>query len=297
MDRLGGEPPRTQPLPAAPPLRYLQPPPLFEADFPGDITGHVTEWPAPGGEAKAPRGWKEPPGRDSPPTAAAARHSRGPGTKPLDAALRSRPAPEMSPRWGAGFLALLFLLAQLPPPGDGNEGSAIGSCYCHKAIPSGPPPMAEFMAHLRKHLRAYDRCNSYVSTQVPEPTRRAPSDMGSPAQTHLPPTSRSTAQPTLPAGERALDKKLTHANEIATSTEGQGLGAGPEAGERQKQLEEKPGPSAGTLALVPVLSLLTIVFILTTVLLYVLCKRMKHSVQQSPDLQLHYTPVASDYNA
>ncbi|XP_073737694.1 C-X-C motif chemokine 16 [Callorhinus ursinus] len=250
----------------------------------------------------------------------------------------------MSPRWGAGFLALLFLLAQLPPPGDGNEGSAIGSCYCHKAIPSGPPPMAEFMAHLRKHLRAYDRCNSYVrfqlhsrsvcggskdswvqqlmscfdrkecgyansgsaaprghlppaSTQVPEPTQRAPSDMGSPAQTYLPSTSQSTVQPTLPAGEQALDKKLTHANEITTSTEGQGLGAGPEAGERQKQLEEKPGPSAWTSAMVPVLSLLTIVFILTTVLLYVLCKRMKHSLQQSPDLQLPYTPVASDSNA
>lgn len=115
--------------------------------------------------------------------------------------------------------------------------------------------------------------------------------MGSPAQTYLPSTSQSTVQPTLPAGEQALDKKLTHANEITTSTEGQGLGAGPEAGERQKQLEEKPGPSAGTSAMVPVVSLLTIVFILTTVLLYVLCKRMKHSLQQSPGKLALWAPL------
>ncbi|XP_064438701.1 C-X-C motif chemokine 16 isoform X2 [Mirounga angustirostris] len=234
-----------------------------------------------------------------------------------------------------------------PPPlfeGDGNEGSAIGSCYCHKAIPSGRPPMAEFMAHLRKHLRAYDRCNSYVrfqlqarsvcggskdswvqqlmscfdrkecgyansgsaapqehlpppSTQVPEPTQRAPSDTGSPAQTYPPPASQSTVQPTLPAGARSLDKNLTRANEIATSTEGRSLAAGPEAGERHKQLEEKVGPSAGTSAMVPVLSLLAIIFILTIVLLYVLCKRMAHSLPQSPDLQLPYIPVASDSKA
>ncbi|XP_035922085.1 C-X-C motif chemokine 16 [Halichoerus grypus] len=262
----------------------------------------------------------------------------------LDAALRSRLAPGMSRPRRAPFLALLFLLVQLPPPGDGNEGSAIGSCYCHKRIPSGPPPAAELMAHLRKHLRAYDRCISYVrfqlrarsvcggskdswvqqlmscfdrkecgyansgsaapqehlpppSTQVPEPTERAPSDMGSPAQTYPPPASQSTAQPTLPAGARSLDKKLTRANEITTSTEGRSLAAGPEAGERQKQLEERVGPSAVTSVMVPVLSLLTIIFILTIVLLYVLCQRMAHSQLQSPDLQLPYIPVASDSNA
>ncbi|XP_034845301.1 C-X-C motif chemokine 16 isoform X1 [Mirounga leonina] len=289
----------------------------------------------------------------------------------LDAAPRPRLAPGMRRPWRARLLALLFVLAQLPPPGssgaalapgspsprrdggaegrgvalsDGNEGSAIGSCYCHKAIPSGRPPMAEFMAHLRKHLRAYDRCNSYVrfqlqarsvcggskdswvqqlmscfdrkecgyansgsaapqehlpppSTQVPEPTQRAPSDTGSPAQTYPPPASQSTVQPTLPAGARSLDKNLTRANEIATSTEGRSLAAGPEAGERHKQLEEKVGPSAGTSAMVPVLSLLAIIFILTIVLLYVLCKRMAHSLPQSPDLQLPYIPVASDSKA
>lgn len=107
--------------------------------------------------------------------------------------------------------------------------------------------------------------------------------MGSPAQTYLPPASQSTVQPTLPAGAPSLDKKLTHANEIAASTEGHGLGAGPEAGERQKQLEEKVGPSAGTSAMVPVLSLLTIIFVLTIVLLYVLCKRRREqALQHSP---------------
>jgi len=94
-----------------------------------------------------------------------------------------------------------------------------------------------------------------------------------------------------------LDKKLTRANEIATSTEGRSLAAGPEAGERQKQLEERVGPSAVTSVMVPVLSLLTIIFILTIVLLYVLCQRMAHSQLQSPDLQLPYIPVASDSNA
>uniref|UniRef100_G1MCE5 C-X-C motif chemokine 16 n=2 Tax=Ailuropoda melanoleuca TaxID=9646 RepID=G1MCE5_AILME len=254
-------------------------------------------------------------------------------------------APEMSQFRGAWFLTLFVLLALLPPPGHGNEGSVIGSCYCHTAIRSGSPTTAEFMAHLRKHLRAYDRCNSYIrfqlhsrsvcggskdswvqqlmscfdriecgyaksgsaapgkhlpppSTQVPDPTQRAPLDMGSPAQTYLPPASQSTVQPTLPAGAPSLDKKLTHANEIAASTEGHGLGAGPEAGERQKQLEEKVGPSAGTSAMVPVLSLLTIIFVLTIVLLYVLCKRRREqALQHSPDLQLHYTPMASDSNA
>ncbi|XP_025861093.2 C-X-C motif chemokine 16 [Vulpes vulpes] len=282
------------------------------------------------------------------PTAAAARRPGGPGREELDAALRSGLAPDM----GAGPLVLLAALALLPRPGDGNEGSVTGSCYCDKAISSGSPPTAELMAHLRKHLRVYQRCNSYVrfqlrmrsvcggskdpwvqqlmscldlkecgsadsrslapqeqlpplSTQVPEPTERAPLDMGSPAQTYLPPAWRSTylptalqstRQPALPAGTLSLDKKLTHTSEIATSTVGYSLGTGSEAGESQKQQIKRVEPTAGTSAMVPVLSLLGIIFILTGVLLYVLCKRREQSLQHPPDLQLHYTPVASDSN-
>ncbi|XP_022380528.1 C-X-C motif chemokine 16 [Enhydra lutris kenyoni] len=243
----------------------------------------------------------------------------------------------MSRSPGAGFLALLVLLPLLPPPGHGNEGSVIGSCYCHRRIPSHSPPKGEVMAHFRKHLRAYDRCNSYIrfqlhsrsvcggskdawvqelvswfdckeygyansgsaapqellpppTTQVPEPTQRAPLDTGSPAPTHLPPTS----QPTLPAGAQSLDRNLTRADNITTSTEGHRQG--PE--ERQKQLEERVGPSERTSAMVPVVSLLTIIFVLTVVLLYVLCRRRREqSLQHSPDLPLYYTPVASDSSA
>ncbi|XP_059003672.1 C-X-C motif chemokine 16 [Mustela lutreola] len=247
----------------------------------------------------------------------------------------------MSRSPGARFLALLVLLALLPPPGHGNEGSVIGSCYCHRRISSHSPPKGEVMAHFRKHLRAYDRCNSYIrfqlhsrsvcggskdawvqelvswfdrkeygyansgsaasqellpppSTQVPEPTQRAPLDTGSPAPTHLPPASQSTAQPMLPAGAQSLDRNLTRADDITTSTEGHGRGSE----ERQKQLEEQIGPSARTSAMVPVVSLLTIIFVLTVVLLYVLCRRRREqSLQHTPDLPLYYTPVASDSSA
>lgn len=78
-----------------------------------------------------------------------------------------------------------------------------------------------------------------------------------------------------------LDKKLTHAHETTTSSVGHSLEAGPEAGENQKQLEENVGPTS---VVVPVLSLLVIVFILTGVLLYVLCKRRRRqSLQYSQD--------------
>lgn len=119
------------------------------------------------------------------------------------------------------------------------------------------------------------------STQVPESTERAPAVTGIPSQTYLPPILQSTQQPTLPVGTLNLDKKLTHAHETTTSSVGHSLEAEPEAGENQKQLEENVGPTS---VVVPVLSLLVIVFILTGVLLYVLCKRRrKQSLQYSQD--------------
>lgn len=135
------------------------------------------------------------------------------------------------------------------------------------------------------------------STHAPKPTERAPSDMGTSAQPYLPPILlQYTQQPTLPAGVLPLNKNLTHANETTVSSVGHNLEAGHEAGANQKQLKENVGPTAQTSAMVPVLSLLGIVFLLTGVLLFVLCKRRKQSLQRSPDLRLHYTPMATDSN-
>lgn len=136
------------------------------------------------------------------------------------------------------------------------------------------------------------------NTQAPEHTERAPSHMGTRAKTYLPPILlQSTQQPTLPVEALSLDKNLTHANETTISSVGHNLEAGAEAGKNQKQLEEHVGSTAETSAVVPVLSLLVIVFILTGVLLYVLCKRRREQSQQhSPDLQFHYTLVAPNSN-
>ncbi|KAM5309961.1 C-X-C motif chemokine 16 [Glossophaga mutica] len=122
-----------------------------------------------------------------------------------------------------------------------------------------------------------------LSSQVPGSAERAPATTGNSAHTYLPPTWQSTKQPTRPGGTQFLDKKLIHASGTTTSSVGHTL----EAGENKKRLEENVGPTAGTPAVVPVLSLLAIIFILTAAFLYVLCKqRSKKSLQYSPDLQL-----------
>ncbi|XP_066118995.1 C-X-C motif chemokine 16 isoform X1 [Saccopteryx bilineata] len=218
------------------------------------------------------------------------------------------------------LLLLLLLLAQLTRPGTGNEGSSTGSCYCDKTFSSASPPTVKFMKQLRRRLENYTQCITFVrfqlplqtvcggskdqwvtelmscfdrrdcgcaysgrllhpehltppSTQVPEPTEWAA------AQTYLPPTLQSTQQATLPAGTLPLDRELTHANEITTSA----VGHSREAGENQKQMEENVVPTAGTPVIVPVLSLLAVSFILTAVLLTVVCKRRsKKSLQYTP---------------
>lgn len=135
------------------------------------------------------------------------------------------------------------------------------------------------------------------STKAPELTERAPSDMGTPAQTYLPPILlQSTQKPTLPVEALSLDKNFTHVNKTITSSVSHHLDAGPETGEKQKQLEENVGPISGTSTVVTVLSLLAIIFILTAVLFYVICKKREQSLQHSPDLKFHYTPVAPDSN-
>ncbi|XP_053426341.1 C-X-C motif chemokine 16-like [Nycticebus coucang] len=137
----------------------------------------------------------------------------------------------------------------------------------------------------QKHLSA-------PRTQLPEL-----SNMGTPGQTLVPSTLQSTQHPTLPPKSLSLDKELLHPNETTTPTMGHRLGAGHETGENQKQLEESAGPKAGISSIVPILSLLVVIFLLTGILVYVVCnRRREQSLQSSPDLHLHYSPVTLDSN-
>ncbi|XP_006863551.1 PREDICTED: uncharacterized protein LOC102817510 [Chrysochloris asiatica] len=138
------------------------------------------------------------------------------------------------------------------------------NCFNHKEC-----GIMRSQAH-QKHL-------PLPNTQASELTEQASSNIGTPAQTDLPSTLQSTQQPTFPATALALDRGLSYSSETVTPTTDHNLGAGPEAGENQKQLESSVDPPAGTSAIVPVLSLLAIVFILTAVLLYVLQKKRKQS--------------------
>ncbi|XP_047613921.1 C-X-C motif chemokine 16 isoform X2 [Phacochoerus africanus] len=151
----------------------------------------------------------------------------------------------------------------------------------------------------RAHARtvAHQQHLAPPNTRVPELPERAPPDSSTPAQTNLPSTLQPTQKPTLPEGMPSLVKKLIPTSETDTSTVGHSLGAKSEARENQEQLGKNVGATAGTSALVPVLSLLVIIFLLTGVLLYVMCKRRREqSCQYPPDPQLHYVPVVSDIN-
>lgn len=70
-----------------------------------------------------------------------------------------------------------------------------------------------------------------------------------------------------------MNKQLTQRSETTILPLGYGLEAGPEAKDKQQDDKQRKEPGAGTGALVPVLSLLAIVFFLTAVMVYVLCKR------------------------
>lgn len=96
-----------------------------------------------------------------------------------------------------------------------------------------------------------------------------------------------------------MNKELTQRSETATLTLGYNLEAGPEAKANEKQQEDKPqgknpGAAAVQPAVVPVLSLLAIVFLLTAAMVYVLCNRRNKTHQSSAGLQLHYTSVNQD---
>lgn len=246
----------------------------------------------------------------------------------------------------------LFLLALLTQPGDGNQGSATGSCSCGKTIAPGTLVPPATLTHIRKHLKSYDRCPflirfhlkstsvcgrsqdqwvreviscfenkecghghgkslphqeplPHASTQIPKTTEGPPPDTSTPAQI------RSTHQPTFPSGALSLNKELTpHGEttavtsgyETTTVTSGCDLEARPKAKANKKQQEDKqqkenPESSAGTPGLVPVLSLLVIVFFLTAAMVYMLCNRRRVTQQRSADLQLRYAPVNQDSRA
>lgn len=118
------------------------------------------------------------------------------------------------------------------------------------------------------------------STPIPKSTEGAPAVTDIPAQTYPPLTLQSTQQPTLLVPTLSLDTKLIYSPETTASSVGHNLETGPEAGANQKQLEGNVGPTPGIY--VTVTGLLAI-FILTGVLLYVLCKRRSNqSPQYSP---------------
>ncbi|XP_037347862.1 C-X-C motif chemokine 16 [Talpa occidentalis] len=230
---------------------------------------------------------------------------------------------------------LLLLLALLTLPGYGNEGSGVGSCPCNSRVPSKSPPTAQKLEHFRKHLEGYLRCVRVVrfqflfgtrrqrtsvcggskdpwvselincferkecglayfgnmahqkrlhpsTAQGPESTERTPLNISTPVQMYLPPTLQPTLQPSLLAETPSLDKKLTYSNETIDSSL--------ETRDSQKQDKVRSA------VLVPVLSLLVITFILTSVLTYVLCKRRQQSLQKYPGLEFDYAHVTPDFN-
>lgn len=136
-------------------------------------------------------------------------------------------------------------------------------------------------SHHREH-------SPHASTRVPKATEGLPPDTSTPAQT------QRTQQGPPPSGAPSLTSSpTTHHPETTTVTSAYALEAASEAKAKEKQQDkqqEKPASVTGTAALVPVLSLLAIVFLLTAALLYVLCKR-RVTRQRPADGQLHYEPV------
>lgn len=133
--------------------------------------------------------------------------------------------------------------------------------------------------HHQKHV-------PQASTRIPEATEGKPPDTSTAVQ------FQSTQQSTFPSGAPSLNKELTRHWETTILPSGYGLEARPEAeaNEKQHKQQKEPGAGAGTQALVPVLSLLAIVFLLVAAMVCVLCNR-RVTRQSSSGLQLYYTPV------
>ncbi|KAM4844259.1 C-X-C motif chemokine 16 [Thomomys bottae] len=227
---------------------------------------------------------------------------------------------------------LIFLLLQLTLPGDGNEGSAVGSCHCGERIPAGLPPGYTLVNHIQKYLESYDQCGLYVRFHLPRRKVCGGSDQPWVRELvncfgrqecgrahwkrridrkHLPPLSTLNPEPTeaaspvkstlaqihhtqpstLPPGPLSSDNQFTVLSETITPTSAYSLGTGPEAVGNHKQKEENRAVTANTSAVVPVLSLLAIIFTLFGGTLFVLCKkrRRRQLEEYSSDWQHQYT--------
>ncbi|XP_028641740.1 C-X-C motif chemokine 16 [Grammomys surdaster] len=147
------------------------------------------------------------------------------------------------------------------------------NCFEHKEC--GTDHEKSF--HHQKHL-------PQASIGIPEATE------GTLAGTSTPAPIQSTQQSTLPSGALSLNKQLTQHRETTILPLGYGLEAGPEAKDKQQDDKQQKEPGAGTRALVPVLSLLAIVFFLIAAMVYMLCNR-RVTRQSSAGVQLCYTPV------
>ncbi|XP_028911214.1 C-X-C motif chemokine 16 [Ornithorhynchus anatinus] len=206
--------------------------------------------------------------------------------------------------WGLPVL-LLFL-----PLANGNESSLVGACSCN--IRLSAPPEPRYLEVLTSHLRHYQLCHhAYVRFHLPkrtlcgnaqaawvkelmscfdrgacgsrrtEPTQEEQhlkSQAGlAPAQTQTPGGGRTTAAPTArlsttvwlsspppaPPGSTWLPKETA-----AFITASQSRGGRPDPAEQKESVAQGLGQ-----AVVPVLGLLGVVFVLTAVLAYVVCRR------------------------
>ncbi|XP_060060886.1 C-X-C motif chemokine 16 [Erinaceus europaeus] len=116
------------------------------------------------------------------------------------------------------------------------------------------------------------------STQVSVSPESAPLNISTAAWMYQPSTPLpSTQLSTFVAETSSLDRKFTRASGFTTSTMSHSLDA--TADHLKHQEEENLDPVAGPPVLVPVLSLLAIIFILISILLYVLLKKRQKSRQ------------------
>ncbi|XP_051023255.1 C-X-C motif chemokine 16 [Acomys russatus] len=179
----------------------------------------------------------------------------------------------------------LFLLALLILPGDGNQGSVTGSCFCERII-SDRQITPRILAEIRKQLKAVNHCFFFVRFQLqsvsvcgeskaqwardlvscfarkecgnghrksfhhqerlPQASTRVPEPTdGTAPDTSTPAQALSTQPPPLPSGTPSWNEELTHYPDTTTLTSSYGLQARPEAKANAKQKEDTGQESPG----------------------------------------------------
>ncbi|XP_013377586.1 PREDICTED: C-X-C motif chemokine 16 [Chinchilla lanigera] len=138
--------------------------------------------------------------------------------------------------------------------------------------------------HAYRENQVHQKHSSSHGTLIPRPPEGTPPDRSTPAQKYPPSASQPTPKPTLLPGTFFLDKHLTHLNETTTPIVGYSQEAGCRIKGNQKEPKEKAGAPGGSSAVVPVLSLLVIVFLFTGIFFYMKCRRREVQSQQ-------YSPV------